>query len=721
MNEATITPLLVEAAIWLAKSTVIFAIAGLLCFTIRRQSAALRHSILNLSLIAALLLPIVDSQFPDYIGLKQASSPAVAPSSITINDPLFQQNTIALPVVTPARIEPPAPGKKSFSISWPVTIAAIWIIGTTILIVRLLLSACALSWLRHKSFEAPADLEMRFEIACRDLDISPARVRLILSKGNRTPMTWGLFKAVVLLPEQATSWETAQIHSVLLHELAHVRRADFLWDTVARTLVALQWVNPFAWLALAGLDRERERACDADAVSAGVPQQDYARHLLFVVAQSNPSRFLAAGSAMARCTRIEGRLRAILNLRVKKSSPITACLTGGLVLLITGLTTVFGDEVKPGSVLEPQASELRAIDTVIIDAGHGGPDEGGSIDGIDEKDIALQLAIALGKALETTPLKIVYTRDTDRYLSLSKRVALAKKHPNGILISLHANTAESPGMRGVETYISPAPSPANTALALALHAPLIRETGLEDRGIRRKKYAILKSSLPSALLGIGFMTNPEDLALLQDPAYQQKVANALADGINTYVKLTRSDLTQQELSDQYLSGYLKFREGEKEEESGSSESALKNYKNAQASFQAIQSEDAKFKPTLVKSRIEKTAKKIKKLNQKSDAQKRIEQKLQTIVMPEFSIEDATIAEAIQELTSQMLAHDQSIKERGLNLIMEDDPDDRERLAKQESTLKLNDVSAKTALDFLVNLWGLSYRIDDTAIVITSAH
>jgi hypothetical protein len=127
-------------------------------------------------------------------------------------------------------------------------------------------------------------------------------------------MTWGWRRAVVLLPAGAEGWPAARRRVVLLHELAHVARGDFLTQLAAEVARALYWFNPLVWRAARRLRLESEHACDDQVLAAGAPASDYAGDLLAIARSLRAGRAAApAGLAMARPSELTGRLLAVLD------------------------------------------------------------------------------------------------------------------------------------------------------------------------------------------------------------------------------------------------------------------------------------------------------------------------------------------------------------------------------------------------------------------------
>jgi len=147
----------------------------------------------------------------------------------------------------------------------------------------------------------------------RDLGVGRP-VRLLRSAGPAMPMTWGIWRPVILLPAEADAWPLERRRDVLLHELAHVKRQDFLTQLIARVACAVYWFNPLTWLAASWLRVERERACDDHVLRAGAKPSAYASHLLEIARalRATPATSLAS-VAMARPSQLATRLLDVLD------------------------------------------------------------------------------------------------------------------------------------------------------------------------------------------------------------------------------------------------------------------------------------------------------------------------------------------------------------------------------------------------------------------------
>lgn len=174
-----------------------------------------------------------------------------------------------------------------------------------------------------------------------------------------------------------------------------------------------------------------------------------------------------------------------------------------------------------------------SFNTVVVDAGHGGSDRGGIPQNIiAEKGVALDVAKRVRTYLQDAGLRVVMTRSDDTFIPLSFRVAASNRQSNAIFVSIHFNSATRVGARGVETFYY---SQSGARLASYIHRRVAATTDGDNRGIKRARYYVLRNNKKTAtLVECGFLTNPQDTALARSPAYRDRLARAIAQGILDY-------------------------------------------------------------------------------------------------------------------------------------------------------------------------------------------
>src|SRR5437773_8732534 len=177
-----------------------------------------------------------------------------------------------------------------------------------------------------------------------------------------------------------------------------------------------------------------------------------------------------------------------------------------------------------------QTSRMSENVTVVIDAGHGGHDRGG-IPGqrISEKDMTLDVAQRLRNVLAASGYRVVMTRDSDVFVPLATRVAIANSYRNAIFVCVHFNATNRMGAGGIETYFY---SRDSLPPASAVHYYVVGGAPSANRGVRRRGYYVLrKTNIPAVLVECGFLTNPTEGAYAQSTSYRQKLATEIAAGI----------------------------------------------------------------------------------------------------------------------------------------------------------------------------------------------
>lgn len=200
------------------------------------------------------------------------------------------------------------------------------------------------------------------------------------------------------------------------------------------------------------------------------------------------------------------------------------------------------------------ASPAPAEITVVIDAGHGGEDGGAvSANGICEKDVNLQIASILCDALKERGIRVIMTRTEDvllydrtvdyqgrkKALDLAARKKIAEESGSCIFVSIHLNSFPLTQYRGLQVWYSKN-DPASFALAEAIRTTV--KTALQPENNRACKaatssiYLLHHLHVPAVLVECGFLSNPEEAALLADENYQRELAGTLADAIVGYLQ-----------------------------------------------------------------------------------------------------------------------------------------------------------------------------------------
>jgi len=199
------------------------------------------------------------------------------------------------------------------------------------------------------------------------------------------------------------------------------------------------------------------------------------------------------------------------------------------------------DQIRPhlrtAATERPTATRPTTKGVVIVDAGHGGHDPGTHSDtGIDEKDINLRVAAKVAKLLEQRGIGVVMTRWQDEYPELEERSAIANRRKASLFVSIHADSAPSRSAQGFTIYVAPGASAGAYRAAHAINQAM-EKTGMNNRGIRENDYRVLvNTDGPAVLIELGYLSNPEDTARLSDDRFRDRLAQAIVNGIQAYLR-----------------------------------------------------------------------------------------------------------------------------------------------------------------------------------------
>lgn len=171
--------------------------------------------------------------------------------------------------------------------------------------------------------------------------------------------------------------------------------------------------------------------------------------------------------------------------------------------------------------------------TIVIDPGHGGRDQGTTgTSGVLEKDLTLRIGNTLAKKLNKSGYNVILTRSTEEYISLAERTKQAQISGADAFISLHYDSIDNKEVEGHTSYYY---HEGDQKLAEAVHNNITDAVMISDRGVRFGNYYVLRENTrPSVLLELGYLSNPHEEEIIKSIQYQEKVANAILEGINQY-------------------------------------------------------------------------------------------------------------------------------------------------------------------------------------------
>jgi len=380
--------LLLDAAL---KGTALLLLCGALASALRRASAAARHLVWSLGLGAMLALPFYSLILPawDLPVISISSSGTAGEKSVSNEDSpaVPESSRIIVSRAAPVPSVPVGAQAGPFRAGW---ILGLWAIGLVLLAARIAVGECRFRRIRRRSL--PFETQQAgviLENVRSSLRLSRA-VQLRTSAEIAVPFTAGGFRPLVLLPAEAHQWSRKQLVYVLTHELAHVRRNDYLTQMSAQLTCALFWFHPLVWMAAYAMRKERERACDDIVLILGHTAADYAE---FLLALSRGLRLLNSAAltsvAMAQTSQLEVRMKALLNpeLNHKPLSASRARLGAALAaVLLLPVAAVRVAAKNPsgnisGTVRDPSGAVIPDANVILVSKnlkfkieGRSGPD-----------------------------------------------------------------------------------------------------------------------------------------------------------------------------------------------------------------------------------------------------------------------------------------------------------------------------------------------------------
>jgi TonB family protein len=296
-----------------AKATILLACAWIMVIAPRQRfSSAQRHHVWAAAILCSLELPLFTLLLPAWHSATLGSAAALWSPART-NATSSSSYTIPSVIVNAVAASP---------VFNKLAIAAIlvWAVGFSLVILRLLAGLARLAWVSARAKPLFDEDWMHTVLELSQFHKIARSVRLLqCSNPLAMPLTWGIFRPVIVLPSGAAHWPEERRRIVLSHELAHIARHDWLLQICAEFARALYWFHPLAWLAAARLRQESERASDDAVLLSGIAPSLYASQLLDLARTlENSGRAWSTALAIARPSNLERRFAAMLNPSINR-------------------------------------------------------------------------------------------------------------------------------------------------------------------------------------------------------------------------------------------------------------------------------------------------------------------------------------------------------------------------------------------------------------------
>ena len=298
--------------------------------------------------------------------------------------------------------------------------------------------------------------------------------------------------------------------SMFKHELVHFKQGHTIDVLIIELTLCFLWFNPIVWLYRKAMVQNHEFIADNYTVKSGIDLDAYT----YLIINSGRMEHRVPLTSGFNFIQIKNR---IIMLHQSKSSILKRTLT-----ISTALLLFFG------IFMLSSFKELNNPIVVVVDAAHGGKDPGH----LNEKDIVLNISNELMQFSDKT-VKIITLRSEDKFFSLNERVKFINAQNPDLMISLHCNSASDVNAKGLELFYYDNEKTNNASLKYGMS--IINQQlpkNFENAKMKTAGFKILKDiKCPGVLIELGFLSNAEDKAKLNDPNYQQDIAKALYEAL----------------------------------------------------------------------------------------------------------------------------------------------------------------------------------------------
>jgi TonB family protein len=346
------------------QSSVILLIGLLLMPLLRSRSAALRHWVLAGALVCSAAIPLVGRLAPAWPAPVDLT---FATRALTASGP---QVLASIGLTAGARANAASDGTVPIqSASGVPSIARLlmffWIAGVVLSLVALFVGLLRLSRLSRRARPVISGpwVDSVSRLAAQHDVTRTVSVRLV--DHPALLLVWGWRRPTMIVPTRAASWPADRIATVVHHELAHIRRADWLTQLLSEVIRAVYWFNPLVWVACARLRAECEVASDDAVLARGTEGATYASHIVEVARDLNTRNWLPA-PAIVRASTLERRIRAMLDSSRDRRPASTSARSAAGALLIATTVVVAGLAAQTfssvtGTIVDPSQGVLPGV------------------------------------------------------------------------------------------------------------------------------------------------------------------------------------------------------------------------------------------------------------------------------------------------------------------------------------------------------------------------
>jgi N-acetylmuramoyl-L-alanine amidase len=303
--------------------------------------------------------------------------------------------------------------------------------------------------------------------------------------------------------------------SIISHEKIHSRQLHTIDTIIIEFILCLFWFNPFIWLYKKAISENHEYLTDDIVVNEGVDVTEYSKEIIQAISITNTLQLVSGFSYLQTKNRL-------IMLGKSKSNKFMGAIK------IISVFILFGTLLSLNAFTYKDSKPL----VVVIDAGHGGEDEGIGTAFLTEKEIALSIAQKLYAYNQNNKIKILLTRADDKFITLQNRVDYINEQKPDLFISLHVNMSENTDINGLEAFFYEG----NHQTESKNYCKILLSEQLKcfpnEGRINTGNFHVLKNSnCPGILLEMGYLGNKYDSEILNDIKNHDKIAASIYNGL----------------------------------------------------------------------------------------------------------------------------------------------------------------------------------------------
>jgi beta-lactamase regulating signal transducer with metallopeptidase domain len=268
------------------KCMVLIIVAALLLTCFKKLPSTAKHKFWLALFFAVVLTPVVSLVFPQGVLSFGFQNEEAASAFQILGVVLPQQMDLGSQMKSMTDLVAVSAIRQSNGhlFTYPMLFVMLWIIGFMYFLARIVTGTFGIHMIRvHARNIDNNPIQHTLTITLKEFNIQ-RKVQVLVSSTCRVPFTYGTIRPVILLPTGVSSWPEERLHSVFIHELAHIKRFDSLTQQFARVVCTVFWFIPIVWIAYRNLYMEQEKSCDEKVVAKGIEAACYIRDVLNIVA-----------------------------------------------------------------------------------------------------------------------------------------------------------------------------------------------------------------------------------------------------------------------------------------------------------------------------------------------------------------------------------------------------------------------------------------------------